>query len=981
MKGRKIIPEEHRRQHSSGSVRKALPANSRSAGTAEGMFYCWPSFGGTVYYTECLTGGATEKPTISMYVNGKLHKTFSPNDYSSAVSGKHVYTVLFTGLSYGDKYYVKTTFSYGEARINTRTYMGARGSAPALSESSVQITASAESPYTKDYSMSLGVVTFDSDYGSLNKYSREARTRLVESCLQLTEMDAILGKVSNETSVDLDQYDPDTDTWKQVSTFTRESQIYKFRVSTYSPIKVGIASSTDVAYYDYFSNYVNAWIEDINELLGDVYFVRDNSIGEDDEGIRITIGTHEELFGYNPDNVESEIEIFFGRWARTSWYPSDGSTYHCEVKLCNEIRGAMTAVSDFRNITYEELTECLGCGNDTFRVYDSMFSEIWYVGKSNNLISNGVPTYDGEVVQMLYNELKMGESMSQVVHKLTPSQACVIKLPHVKWGNIRNKSYTVKPYAMNRKVTWHTDPNEKTGTIYWWWDDSDNSFSDLGSDLSITPAYSTPPKTATVYSRGSDYLRIDVGDTNTYDVKAVTADGTEYAVSDASGQYIYIRGLYPTTAYRIFSRIAGTPAWFGGFTGTTSPAPPQLIVTQSGNSLKITVNPPAEGTYTYLDFSVYSYVNGTEVHENIEPATAGKTYTFTADSGKSYRVYAYANYEVGGTTLYSSSASESGTMGKEKASNPTAKRINGGLVIDWNTVTGATDYRLRLIRNYDSSSSTQTATTPPYTWAGLQYGVTYSLSINTYNGGWLGYSAETSVTTAPAQPVITAVTQKAGVITVSWSLAAESNISNVYINLYTSGGTLLQKQTFTNMTSGTFSFSAVADGYYQIRAASSLMIGTSELFSVDSNGDEYKLYRNVQVSARPAYFYWSDYTAYMYKGGTITYVPYQAWNALISNIEEMISFTGINGKMPLSSELYGQASEKSYSEACAFAYMDATDKKVYAYKFNIANYIISNIGASTGVGTKYSKNTNYKVCASDFISLQDTINKINQGAE
>lgn len=224
--------------------------------------------------------------------------------------------------------------------------------------------------------------------------------------------------------------------------------------------------------------------------------------------------------------------------------------------------------------------------------------------------------------------------------------------------------------------------------------------------------------------------------------------------------------------------------------------------------------------------------------------------------------------------------------------------------------------------------------------------------------------------------MIAAVTQKDGVITVAWGLAAESNITNVYINLYTSGGTLLQEKAFKNVTSGTFSYSAVADGYYQIRAASSLLIGSTEIFSVDSDGKEYKLYKNVQVSARPNYFYWSDYTAYMHEGGIITHTPYEAWNALISNIGEMITFTGINGTIPSSEVLYGSASGKTYAAACAYAYMDLSDKTVYAQKFNIANYIISHIGASTGAGTKYSRNSNYQVCASDFILLQNTINNI-----
>lgn len=969
----KEIPKEYRRPHASG-VKCGISSNVRnSAGQG---FYCWPAFGGNVYYIDVPSSEyKNQRPTIKIYVNGSLHQTRTPT--STALSGKYLYEALFTGLEYGDTYYITSTYGSDVYRINERTYKGGRGSAPTLSETAVQINASMSSPYNKSYSMALGVVSFNSDYGSLNSYSREARTRLVESCLQCTEQDAVFGKVSNETSIWLDQYDPDTGNWNNVSAFTREAQIYKYSISTYSPAKVGIASSSSVKYYSYFSNYVNTWIEDVNELLGDTYFVRDDSIGETDEGIRITIGSHKDLFGYNPDTAEGEIHIYYGTWERTRWYPSTGGTHHCEVKLCNELRLAMEAVSDFRNITYEELTECLGCGNDTFRVYDSMFSEIWYIGKSNNLLSGSSPTYDGEVVQMLYNELQMGETMSELVHKLTPSQACVVKLPCIKWGNVRNKSYSLKTYAMNRKVTWHTDPNENTGTVYWWWDDSDNSFSDVESGISITPAYSTPPKTPTIYSRGSDYLRIDVGDTNTYDVKAIDSGGNEYITSNTSGRYIYIRGLSPTTTYQIYSRITGSTAWFGGYSGTTNPMPPRLTVTTENNTLKVVVNPPTEGKYSYFYLSIYYYYNGEYKSVYVDNATSGKVYSYSADAGTSYTVYAYTYYTINGTDLSSDSAYENGKIGAAKASNPTAQRINGGLIINWNTASGATNYRIRLVRAYDSYSTTKTDTAPTYTWTGLMYGVTYNLSIDTYNGGWLGYCAAEPITTAPAQPVITSVTQKNGVITVNWELAAESNISKVYINLYTSGGTLMQERTFNNMTSGSFSFSAVADGYYQIRAASSLLIGTTEIFSVDSSGNEYKLYKNIQVSARPNYFYWSDYTAYMYSGGIITYTPYEAWNALIANIEEMIGFTGINGTMPSSSTLYGSASGKTYAAACAYAYMSSSDKTVYAQKFNIANYIISNIGAGTGVGTKYSENSNYQVYASDFISLQNTINNIN----
>lgn len=971
----KEIPKAYRQLHASGSP---VGASSVKKNSASQGFYCWQSFGGYVYYIDVPSSEyKNQKPTIKMYVNGSLHQTINPT--ATALSGKYLYEALFSGLDYGDKYYITSSYGNDTYSINERTYIGRRGSAPDLSETSIQINADTSSPYTKAYSMALGVITFSSDYGSLNSYSREARTRLVESCLQKTEQDSILGKVSNDVSISLDQYNPDTQEWSQPSAFTREAQIYRFGYDTIyesDPVKVGIASSTSVSYYSTFSRFVNEWIDDVNELLGGTYFVRDDSIGETDFGIRITIGTHQQLWGYNPDNATTETYIYYGTWENTRWYPSSGGTHHCEVKLCNELRVAMETSSDFRNITYEELTECLGCGNDTFRVYDSIFSEIWYIGKSNNLLSGSSPTYDGEVVQMLYKELQMGETISQLVHKLTPSEACVVKLPCIKWNNKRNKSYTLRTYAMNRKVTWHTDPTKNDGLIYWWWNDSDNSYSDVESGLTVTPTYNTPQKAPTVYYRGSDYLCIDVGDTNTYDVKCVNGSN-EYFANSAEGQYVYVYGLSPTTTYQVYSRISGSTAWFGGYSGTTNPASPRLSVTTENNTLKVVVNPPTQGKYSYFRLNIHYTYNGESKSVTVNSATAGTVYSYSADAGTSYSVYAYTYYTINGTNLSSNSTYESGRIGAAKASNPTATRINGGLIINWNTVSGATNYRIKLVRAYDSYSTTRTDNTPTYTWTGLMYGVTYNLSIDTYNGGWLGYCTEEPITTAPAQPIITSVTQKNGVITVNWELAAESNISKVYINLYTTGGTLLQERTFTNQTSGSFSFSAVADGYYQIRAASSLLVGTSEIFSVDSNGNEYKLYKNVTVSARPDYFYWSDYTGYMHKGGAITYTPHEAWNALISNIEEMISFTGINGTMPSNSTLYGSASGKSYLSACTYAYMSNSDRTLYAQIFNIANYIISNIGSSTGVGNKYSENSGYLVSASDLISLQNTINSIN----
>lgn len=194
----------------------------------------------------------------------------------------------------------------------------------------------------------------------------------------------------------------------------------------------------------------------------------------------ITLGTHEELWGYNPDNISGTVEVKFGEWSPVFWNWTDENIYYyeyCEVKLCNELRGAMYYSGAFKDIVYEELTECLGCGNDTFHTYESMFSQVWYKGKTNDLIKNGRPTEDGEVVQMLYNELEIGEFASDVIHKLTPSTGAVIQLPCTKKG-VRGHSYTITPFAINKEITYDD--------YYYYWTSSNNCYTDLGYDNAIT---------------------------------------------------------------------------------------------------------------------------------------------------------------------------------------------------------------------------------------------------------------------------------------------------------------------------------------------------------------------------------------------------------------------------------------------------------------------------------------------------------------
>ena len=967
------IPKEYRTVHT------AETPGFGGAAKRNG-YYFWPDFGGKVHFIAVPSGVYKNvKPVIELYANGALYDTKTPS--STALSGKPFYKVMFTGLTYGDEY--RFTVSYGDDTFGTgeTTYLGGRGSAPEAYEESVQLNAEKTSPYDKAYSSSLAAITFSSDYGALNSYSREARTRLVESCLQSTEYDAIFGKVGNLTSFNLDQYDKATDTWTHPSAFTREAQIYRFDVTAESPAKVGIVSGKSKAYFNVFSDYVDEWISDVNFLLGGAYFVRDDGISRTEEGIRIQIGSHEDLFGYDPDGTEGTVRIKYGTWERTHWEPSTGATVHCEVKLCNELRFAVESAADFRNVVYEELTECLGCGNDTYRVYDSIFSEVWYIGKSNKLLSGRTPTYDGEVVQMLYRKLGLGETMSELVHKLTPSQACIVALPSVKWGNIRNKSYSLRTYAMNRKVTWRTKDGDDSGTVYWWWDDDANCYSDIEDSITVTPPYSTPKTAPVIAERGSVYLKVDVGDTKRYDVKAEGSTGDEHMTLYTAGRYIYVNGLSPTETYRIYSRVTGSEAWFGDFPGTTNPAIPSLSADPAEGGFTVTVGAPVEGGFTEFYMHVVYTKNGTQVTDEREHVSAGSTFTYEADADTKFSAYANTIYTVNGTELWSESAVSEGFTNAKGASNPTASRIDGGFKISWEPVPDLVLYRVKVVRLYDSYTTVSDALgTPEYTVTGLQYGVTHKISVDTYNGGkWVGYCAERYATTAPARPVIESVSQNGGVISAVWALAAESNVSKVYFGLYSPEGVLIEEKIIANETSGEVSFSASEAGEYEIRVKSSFIIGGNEIFSVDDNGGVYILCRSVGAVGRPEKFYWSSYTSYMKAGCAVSGTPYRAWNALISNVEAMLSYTGVSGTVPASVGLYGSASGLSYTEACAYARITSDDRTLYAYKFNIANRIISAMCGEdgTGIAEKYGKDTEYGVYASDLMALQNSVNSIN----
>ena len=485
------IPKERRVVHRAGG------SGSSSAGSAtiDHIWYHWDSFGGeTCFVFQQFDGRVCDK--VNIRKNGELFDSKRPTALN--IGDGVLYEVIFDGLSYGDEVVFVVYLGSGENYWTSAlyTYQGSYGLPPVVTESDGLINASMSSPYNKDYSLALGVLNFESDYGELNNYSREARNLAYVACLQSTEYHPVFGKVGNEVGSFSKEYDERVDIKNGIYAdyWNSEAFISKFDTrGVQVPIGISETNNTDEATVSIFSNYINDWINDMNTLLGEDVFVRRDGIPEydpekyenyEDMGIRVILGTHKELWGVD---IESElkndsskwIDFYYGTWAKTVEWLYDYSFYQSEVKLCTEYRGVMRNNEDFKDIVYEELTEATGCGNDTFHTYDSMFSQIWYTGKRNRLISNGVPTTDGEVVQLLYKELPIGEVASYVVHMLTPSIGAVVQLPCESYPEFRGK-YTVSSFAINRKLKWD-------GNTWSFYHDS-NSYSDIGAPTKMCPA-------------------------------------------------------------------------------------------------------------------------------------------------------------------------------------------------------------------------------------------------------------------------------------------------------------------------------------------------------------------------------------------------------------------------------------------------------------------------------------------------------------
>ena len=183
----------------------------------------------------------------------------------------------------------------------------------------------------------------------------------------------------------------------------------KFKRWNKTQVTVGVnfMSSVSSSLHADFRGYVQQTIDIVNShttgsgfslklidgITGGTYQDYKNRNGNGD--IQVWWGDYEELWNEPvPDDYR-----YFGTWETNA---DENQTYITEasVRLCTE----KVWIMNYQGITYEEIVEALGAGNDVRYLAESVYSDFWFTSKNLNS-SNILEPYTNDlyVLEMLYN--------------------------------------------------------------------------------------------------------------------------------------------------------------------------------------------------------------------------------------------------------------------------------------------------------------------------------------------------------------------------------------------------------------------------------------------------------------------------------------------------------------------------------------------------------------------------------------------------
>lgn len=276
-----------------------------------------------------------------------------------------------------------------------------------------------------------------------------------------------------------------------------------------------------------------------------------------------------------------------------------------------------------------------------------------------------------------------------------------------------------------------------------------------------------------------------------------------------------------------------------------------------------------------------------------------------------------------------------------------------GLVLKWNSISGATKYTVKYRRGYDDYTLYSSPTTNSTRVYNLNFGTTYFISVRAGNDhGFSEYSSEAQGTTAPQTPSIFASNVTGHSIRINLG-SMSGDWTRVEIYRRNLQGTLLGTATITKNGQQYVNYNITADSRFTARAF--LVIGNTTIQSVNLSNEVV-----FTAMLKPENWAWSsnELNAFNNKGATST-VTYLRWNAFIDRVQEFVS--------------YYNSKHGTSIPSVTSAKMTSSDKKLTASKFNTVRFAIGSMRA-TGIN---NVSTGDIVYGSYFTTLSNSLNNVD----
>lgn len=288
---------------------------------------------------------------------------------------------------------------------------------------------------------------------------------------------------------------------------------------------------------------------------------------------------------------------------------------------------------------------------------------------------------------------------------------------------------------------------------------------------------------------------------------------------------------------------------------------------------------------TYTGYELYSWY----LDANPRGQTTSPSYTFSnLTPNTSYYIECYC--VLNGTWTRAGSVTAS-TLPEPTPTPPNPPwhspyidyRVEGGYNLYWPSSSGATLYRLRVRRGYDNYTTTYTTSSTSYTVTGLQYGVTYHVSVRAENAhGSSSYTVESAATVAPRTPSISG-NSTVNSITINIS-GMSGNYDEVVVERYTANNVFIDSKTASSGTSQLTWTGLTVGQIFNFRARSRYFINDVWLESVGVGQTQ------VEVGAgRPDNFSW---TIPKESGGQFNLTALE-WNSFTARINEFRQYKGL----------------------------------------------------------------------------------------